>query len=129
MLVGNGICLKWVKLCERTMLSCMRDLRLSLDWERLSLELLRGELELARGLTSPEPDHLEPAVAPFWPGLGPPLREGLCPCLGSALGLVFVAWQGMALELEVEDTDKPDLLTPLGVDGVGFLISLPPGEC
>lgn len=128
-LVGDGICLKWVKLCERTMLSSVRDLRLSLDWDRLSLELLRGELELARGLTSPEPNCPEKSVAPFWPSLGPPLKEVLCPCLGPALGLVFAAWRGMALGLEVDDSDEPDLLTLLGVDGEGFLISLPHVEC
>lgn len=35
-LVGEGICLKCVKLLERTMLSSAKALRLSLDWDRLS---------------------------------------------------------------------------------------------
>lgn len=34
-LVGEGICLKWVKLFDRTMLSTGRVFKLSLDWERL----------------------------------------------------------------------------------------------
>ena len=121
-LLGEGICLKWVKLCERTMLSSSTsDLRLSLDWDRLSLEPLRGEPEFARH--EPDPERLEPKE-PFRPAFRPPLR-GLCPSLDPVLGLALDGCcLGMALGLEVEDTEEPDLRS-LGVEGEVFLPSFP----
>ena len=99
------------------------DLRLSLDWDRLSLEALRGGPEVTRH--EPDPESLEPNE-PFRPAFRPPLN-GLCPGLAPVLGLALDACcLGMALglEMEVEDTEEPDLRS-LGVEGEAFLPSFP----
>lgn len=71
-LVGEGICLKWVKLFDRTMLSTGKVFKLSLDWERPSWELLLRELEPNLGRTRRDSDPVGAVMLELlWPVFGP----------------------------------------------------------
>ena len=118
-LVGEGICLKWVKLCERTMLSMDMFLILSLDRERLSWEPLKWRLEVPFGSARPDMGRgRRGELHPLWLALGAP--RGLCASL--VLGVLEVCF-GMAFGLETDSNEEPDLRI-VGVPGVAFFPSL-----
>lgn len=117
-LLGDGICLKCVKLFERTILSSSRVFRLSLDCERRSWEPLRGDPKDNLGRARRDSVSL-------WSAFGAPLRElwpNLMPSLGATLRVCF----GAALGLGAATANGPDLRI-IGVPGEALFPSFAKG--
>lgn len=121
--VGEGICLKWVKLFDRTMLSTGSVFKLSLDCERPSWELLLRELDpnLGRARRDSDPGTLELLGPVFGPSAG--LGAVLLP----TVGLIFRDSLGTAFGLETASIKGPALFT-LGAAGEPFFASFRPEE-